>query len=80
MTVIPFPKQRPLAQVLAELLLAEAELARLRDRPGNLDLTPEQDARWDALEDGIDRCKAEARALIEAATGVSWSAIESASL
>jgi hypothetical protein len=79
-TVLAFPQSRTLAQVLAELMLAEAELKRLMDRPGPYDLTKAEDARWSQLEDTIYLRRDEAKAMIEAATGVSWSAIEGAGL
>lgn len=74
------PKHRPLSVVLAELMLAEGELKRLQNRPGSMDLTRTEDARWTQLEDTIWLRRDEAKALIEAATGVSWDAIESAGL
>lgn len=80
MSVIPFPKQRTLAQVLAELMLAEAELSRLDKSIGALDPSPEEDRRWSVLEDTIWLRRDEAKALIEAATGVPWSQIEGANL
>jgi hypothetical protein len=78
--VLTFAVQRTLAQVLAELMLAEAELKRLMDRPSPYDLTKAEDARWSQLEDTIYLRRDEAKAMIEAATGVAWSAIEGASL
>jgi hypothetical protein len=78
--IVPFPKARTLAQVLAELMLAEAELKRLMFRENGLALTPEQEARWSQLEDTIWLRRDEAKAMIADATGVPWDAIESASL
>ena len=78
--VIPFPHQRTLAQVLAELLLAEAELKSLSTLLRGSEPTEEQDARWSELEDTIWLRRDEAKAMIEAAAGVSWSAIEGANL
>jgi hypothetical protein len=78
-TVIPFPRQRTLAQVLAELMLAEAELSRLEKSICG-DPSPDEDRRWSELEDAIWLRRDEAKALIEAATGVAWSQIEGANL
>lgn len=80
MKVIPFPQARTLAQVLAELMLAEAELSRLSASILGRDPTEEEDARWSQLDDTIWLRRDEAKAMIEAATGVSWSSIEAASL
>jgi hypothetical protein len=78
--VVAFPQTRTLAQVLAELMLAEGEL-RLLDRiVGSDDPSPVEDARWTQLEDTIWLRRDEAKAMIEAATGVSWSSIEGANL
>lgn len=81
--VLTFPQSRTLAQVLAELMLAEAELKRLDASlgvPRKRDPTDAEDARWSQLADTIWLRRDEAKAMIEAATGVSWSAIESANL
>lgn len=78
--VIAFPQSRTLAQVLAELMLAEAELKRLDATVGYDEPTREEEARWTDLEDTIWLRKDEAKALIEAATGVAWSSIEAANL
>ena len=78
--VIAFPQSRTLAQVLAELMLADAELKRLDALIGKDEPTREEDARWSELEDTIWLRRDEAKAMIEAATGVSWSAIEGANL
>jgi hypothetical protein len=76
--VIAFPQSRTLAQVLAELMLAEAELARMQSRGASVSAA--EDARWTELEDMVWLRRDEAKAMIEAATGVSWSAIEGANL
>jgi hypothetical protein len=78
--VIAFPQTRTLAQVLAELMLAEGELRRLDALVGDADPSREEDARWSDLEDTIWLRRDEAKAMIEAATGVSWAAIEGANL
>lgn len=78
--VIAFPQPRTLAQVLAELILAEAELKRLDATVGDDEPTREEEARWTDLEDTIWLRKDEAKALIEATTGVAWSSIEAANL
>ena len=73
-TVLTFPPQRTLAQVLAELMLAEGELKRLRIIPAE-HMTPAQEARWTDLEDVTWLRRDEARAMIEAATGCKWTDI-----
>ena len=78
--ILTFPQTRTLAQVLAELMLAEGELKRLDALVGSADPTPDQDARWSQLDDTIYLRRDEAKAMIEAATGVSWAAIEGADL
>ncbi|MES2752841.1 MAG: hypothetical protein V4661_15850 [Pseudomonadota bacterium] len=78
--ILPFPQHRSLAQVLAELMLADAELKRLDGTIGDGGATPAQDARWAHLEDTIWLRRDEAKAMIETATGVSWSNIEGANL
>lgn len=75
--VIKFPAHRTLAHVLAELMLAEGELKRLRLIPADA-MTPAQEARWTSLEDVTWLRRDEARAMIEAATGVSWDSIQEA--
>lgn len=76
--ILPFPKQRPLSVVLAELILCRAELNLLSSRAARRDPTEAEDARWTQLEDTIDARRVEAKALIAEATGVSWDAIEEA--
>lgn len=79
MNILPFPTTRTLAQILAELMLAEGELQRLRCiRSGTL--TPDEDARWSKLEDTIYLRRDEAKAMIEQLTGISWSQLEGANL
>lgn len=78
--VIPIRATRTLAQVLAELMLAEGEEKRLDLACRDRDPTPAEDARWTQLEDTIWLRRDEAKAMIEAATGVSWAAIEGANL
>lgn len=78
--VIAFPQTRTLAQVLAELMLAEAEVKRLDASIGGREPTREEDARWTELEDTIWLRRDEAKAMVEAATGVSWTQIEGANL
>lgn len=78
--VLKLPQQRTLALVLAEKMLAEGELTRLDSRLRERDPTPEEDARWSQLEDTIWLRRDEARAMIEAATGVPWAQIEGANL
>jgi hypothetical protein len=80
MNVLPFPKQRQLSAVLAELLLAEGELQKLMARPGDFELSPIEDARWTELEEVISARRDEAWAIIESATGCSKAAIEGANL
>lgn len=76
--VVAFPQTRTLAQVLAELMLAEGELTRMQSRGASVSAA--EDARWTELEDTIWLRRDEAKAMIEAATGVSWDAIEGANL
>lgn len=71
---------RTLARVLAELMLAEAELARIDKLIGSGLPSPDEEARWNNLEDTIWLRRDEAKALIEAATGVPWAQIEGANL
>lgn len=78
--ILPFPTQRTLAQVLAELMLAEGELKRLDALVGGGDPSPEQDARWSKLEDQIWLRRDEAKAIIEQSLGVSWAQLEGANL
>lgn len=78
--VLHFPAQRTLAQVLAELMLAQAELSRLQSDTHGRALTDAEDARWSKLEDTVWLRRDEARAMIEQATGVSLAQIEAASL
>lgn len=78
--VLTFPQARTLAQVLAELMLAEAELKRLDAAISRCDPTEQEEARYSHLDDTIWLRRDEAKAMIEAATGVSWSAIEGANL
>ena len=78
--ILKFPAQRTLSQILAELMLAEGELDRLDLSTMNRALTDAEDARWTALEDQIWLRRDEAKALIEAQTGVSWDQIQAANL
>lgn len=80
MNVIAFPQTRTLAQVLAELMLAQGELERISAKTRFRDPTEREDARWTQLEDTIWLRRDEAKAMIEAQTGVSWDAIEGANL
>jgi hypothetical protein len=77
MTVLTFPQTRSLAQVLAELMLAEGELKRLRLIPADQMTVPEE-YRWSHLEDVTWLRRDEARAMIEAATGCKWADIQEA--
>lgn len=76
----PTLTHRPLSVVLAELMLAQGELKRIQDRAEGRGLTEIEDARWTQLEDTVWLRRDEAKAVIEAATGVSWDNIEEASL
>lgn len=78
--VLTFPQTRTLAQILAELMLAEAELKRLDASIARADPTEQEEARYAHLSDTIWLRRDEAKAMIEAATGVSWAAIEGANL
>jgi hypothetical protein len=80
MNIVQLHPIRTLSQILAELMLAEAELKRLMFRENGLALTDEQDARWSQLEGTIWLRRDEAKAMIADATGVPWDAIEAASL
>lgn len=72
--------ERPLPLVLAELMLAEGELTRLDARLGAADPSEIEEAAWSKLEDTIWLRRDEAKAIIEAATGVPWAQIEGANL
>lgn len=74
----PVPS-RSLALLLAELMLAQAQLKVLQNTIKG-EPTREQDARWTELEDTIWLRRDEAKAAIKSATGVDWSDIESADL
>ena len=67
-----FPRTN--AHVLADILIAEGELSRLRLIAGR-ELTPWEDARWSDLEDTISECRDELRAMIEQQTGLDWDAL-----
>jgi hypothetical protein len=71
---------RALAQVLAELMLAEAELERLDMSLAGNEPNDLQDLIWSRLADTIWLRRDEAKAMIAAATGVPWSSIEGANL
>lgn len=78
--IIAFPQSRTLAQVLAELMLARAERDRLFGQVAGRDPTVFEDAHITDLEDRIWLREDEARAMIEAATSVPWTAIQGANL
>lgn len=78
--VLTFPQSRTLAQVLAELMLAEGELKRLTGNILGRDPTDAEDVLWSDLEDLIWLKRDEAKVLIASATGVSWDQIQEADL
>lgn len=77
--VVPLHQPRTLAHVLVELATADAEMRRIERRWYCTRDDRDADASA-ALDDKVFALKDEAKAMIGAAVGVDWAAIEGANL
>lgn len=67
--------ERDNGRVLADLICAKGELARLQHATIDREPTPYEDTRWSIAEQQIEDCRDELRGMIEEQTGLEWSAL-----